>query len=74
MTRRGASAGQGGFALLIVLWTLAGLSLLVSIVIATADSGLRGVYALRSAAQLQDAADGEVWDAVFHVMDRSAAR
>lgn len=74
MTRRGASAGQGGFALLIVLWTLAGLSLLVSIVIATADAGLRGVYALRSAAQLQDAADGEVWDAVFHVMDRSAAR
>lgn len=65
---------QGGFALLIVLWTLAGLSLLVSIVIATAGTELRGVRALRLSAQMQEAADGAVWQAIFHAMDRSAAR
>lgn len=65
---------QGGFALLIVLWTLVGLSLLVSIVIATADTELRGIRALRSATQMQEEADGAVWQAIFHALDRSPAR
>ncbi|MFW7269016.1 general secretion pathway protein GspK [Gluconacetobacter sp. Hr-1-5] len=70
---RNAHNRQGGFALLIVLWTLVGLSLLVSIVIATAGAELRSVRALRLSAQMQEAADGAVWQAIFHAMDRSVA-
>ncbi|MBB2205323.1 general secretion pathway protein GspK [Gluconacetobacter takamatsuzukensis] len=65
---------QGGFALLIVLWTLVGLSLLVSTVIATADTELRAVRALRLSAQMQETANGAVWQAIFHARDRSTAR
>ncbi|MBO1325132.1 general secretion pathway protein GspK [Acetobacter sp. TBRC 12305] len=73
--RKGGNArGQGGFALLIVLWTLVGLSLLVSVVLAVAGSALRGTSALRGAAQVQALAEGEIWDAVFHALDRSPAR
>mgnify|MGYP002478941141 CR=1 FL=1 len=72
MTRRVRTAAghrRDGFALLIVLWTLAGLSLLVSIVIATAGAELRATYALRGSARMQAAADGAVGAALFHALD-----
>ncbi|MBM9401929.1 general secretion pathway protein GspK [Gluconacetobacter azotocaptans] len=69
---RGRDGEQdGGFALLIVLWTLVLLSFLVSVVVTSADRQLRTVYAMRRAAQMRAAADGEIWVGIFHALDRS---
>nr|WP_246379536.1 type II secretion system protein GspK [Gluconacetobacter johannae] len=56
---------------MIVLWTLVLLSFLVSVVVTSADRQLRTVHAMRRAAQMRAAADGEIWLGIFHVLDRS---
>lgn len=65
---------QRGFALLIVLWTLVLITLLVTQLTA-AGRGQTGLATnLRQAARLRALADGEVQEAIFHLMDRSPAR
>lgn len=65
---------QAGFALLIVLWTLALLALIGSHITATAHAMLTRGAALRAAAQASAAADGAVFQAIFHLLDGPARR
>lgn len=60
------SPEERGFALLIVLWALAGLSLLTAMVSASAGSALRETRLLRQAAQMQALAEGGIQSAIFH--------
>lgn len=62
---------QRGFALLIVLWTLALLALLGSTVLATARQDAQQARNLRDAAVLQAAAHGAVQQAIFRLLDNS---
>ena len=62
-----------GFALLIVLWTLALLSLLISQLAASGRQALRLAGGLREAAVLGAVADGAVQEAGFHVAAAGAA-
>ncbi|GBR11922.1 type II secretion system minor pseudopilin [Asaia spathodeae] len=57
---------EGGFALLITLWTLAGLSFLVAMILASAGSELRETRLLRRTAQMDSLAEGGIWTGVFH--------
>ncbi|GBQ95275.1 general secretion pathway protein GspK [Asaia lannensis] len=57
---------ERGFALLIVLWALAGLSLLTAMVSASAGSALRETRLLRQAAQMRALAEGGLQSAIFH--------
>ncbi|HUB15151.1 MAG TPA: type II secretion system protein GspK [Acetobacteraceae bacterium] len=70
MTGRGSR--QRGFALLVVLWTLAVLALLGSAVLATARQGTQLVGNLRAAAALRAAAHGAVQQAIFRLLDNSS--
>lgn len=65
--------GQAGFALLIVLWSLALLALLATGLTATGRSDVLLAANVRRAAAAQDAADGGVAAAVFHVADPESA-
>nr|WP_246396192.1 type II secretion system protein GspK [Gluconacetobacter tumulisoli] len=56
---------------MIVLWTLVLLSFLASIVVTSADRQIRTVSAMRRAAQMRAAADGGLWEGIFHFLDRS---
>jgi general secretion pathway protein K len=63
---------QRGFALLIVLWTLALLALLGSQVLATGRQDTQLARNLRDAAVLESAASGAVQQAIFGILDGSA--
>jgi general secretion pathway protein K len=66
-------AQERGFAILIVLWTLVLISLIMAHVVAMARSETDIAASLRAGAQLSAQADGGIYDAVFHVLDQSAA-
>nr|WP_321986193.1 type II secretion system protein GspK [uncultured Lichenicoccus sp.] len=68
LLRRRRSAREGGFALLIVLWTLALLSLLISQMAGSGRQAVRLAGNLRNAAALQAAADGAVQEAGYHLV------
>ncbi|MDL2170594.1 MULTISPECIES: type II secretion system minor pseudopilin [Asaia] len=63
-----------GFALVIVLWALAGLSLLTAMTIASAGSALRETRLLRDTARMETLAEGGIASAVFHESGPIATR
>src|SRR5277367_4288128 len=63
---------QRGFALLIVLWTLVLLVLLVTQLTAAGRTETRIAANLRSGAAAEAAAEGAVYEALFHLLDSSA--
>jgi len=65
---------QRGFALLIVLWSLALLALLGTRVTSAGRAEVQVARNLRDAAQAEAAADGAVHEAVFRLRDRSDQR
>jgi len=65
---------ERGFALLIVLWSLALLALLGTRVTSAGRTEVQIARNLRDAAIAEAAADGAIHQAVFHLMDRSARR
>ena len=58
---------EGGFALLIVLWTLGLLSLLISQLAGSGRQAIRLASSLRAQAELQAMADGGLQEAGFHL-------
>ena len=78
---RSSAAGRGpttdgrqpttdkGFALLLVLWSMALLSLLAAQVTGAGRAETRLAAALRQGAQLQAAADGATYETVWHMLD-----
>jgi len=66
-----ASETDRGFALLLVLWTMALLALLGAQVTGAGRAETRLAAALRSGAQLQAAADGAIYETIWHVLDGS---
>jgi general secretion pathway protein K len=70
--RRGGTASQRGFALLIVLWSLVLIALLVTQVTATGRSEAVLAGNLRRAAALRAETDGAVQEAAFHLLDAAA--
>ena len=68
------AAREGGFALLVVLWSLALLALLGTHVVATGRSEVQLAANLRGAAAAEAAADGALFQAVFHLLDPSPRR
>jgi len=62
---------QRGFALLIVLWTLALLALLGGQMLATARQDTRRAHNLLEAAQVEAAADGAIQLAIYRLLDRT---
>ena len=62
---------ERGFALLIVLWTLALLAFLVALFTAAARTEARIAFNLRTAMGPEWNADGAVYTAAFHLLDRS---
>jgi general secretion pathway protein K len=70
MTR--SDARQRGFALIIVLWSLALLALLGTHVLATSRQESQLARNLRDAAVLEEAANGAVQQAIFNVLDSSS--
>lgn len=65
---------ERGFALLIVLWALAGLSLLTAMVSASAGSALRETRLLRQSTQMQTLAQGGIAAAIFHAQSAPGTR
>ena len=65
---------QRGFALLIVLWSMALLALIGTRITAAGHAETRLAANLRAAADAQAAADAAVFEAVWHAMDGSANR
>jgi len=68
-----ASGVESGFALLIVLWTLVPIALLFLMLAAGARSDAQLTANLRSAAELEAAADGAIHSALFDLLQRGAA-
>ena len=66
--------GQRGFALLIVLWTLAFLSLLGAALVATSRQDTQRARNLIDGAAAEAAADGAVQQAIYALLDPSARR
>ncbi len=64
-------SGDRGFALLIVLWAVVLLTLLATQLSAAGRTELQLAANLRSAAAAETAADGAVYEAVFHLLDPS---
>lgn len=64
-------AGERGFALLIVLWTMVLASLIATQVTAAGRAEVRLAANLRAAAVLEAAVDGAVHEAIFRMLDRS---
>ena len=62
---------QSGFALLIVLWSMALLALIGTRITASGRAETRLVGNLRAGAVAEAAADGAVFEALFHVIDTS---
>ena len=69
--RRAGERPDGGFALLLVLWTMALLSLLAAQVTGAGRAETRLAAALRQGAQLQAAADGAIYESIWHMLDGS---
>jgi len=67
-------AGQCGFVLLVVLWTLALLALLGTQLAATSRQDMRLARNLLDAASLEAAANGAVQRAIFNLLDSSSQR
>jgi general secretion pathway protein K len=65
---------QRGFALLIVLWSMALLALIGTRITAAGHAETRLAANLRAAAEAEAAADAAVFEAVWHAMDGSANR
>lgn len=59
---------EGGFALLVVLWSLGLLALLGTQLAATARTQTRIAFNLRANARAETAADGAVHEAIFHLL------
>ncbi len=68
VSRRTSWRRQRGFALLIVLWSMALLALLGLLVTGAGRSETRLANALRTGAQLQAAADGAVYETIWHML------
>jgi general secretion pathway protein K len=62
---------ERGFALLVVLWALVLLALLVTQLAATWHREARIAFNIRASAMAEAAADGAVYEAIFHLLDRS---
>jgi general secretion pathway protein K len=60
---------ESGFALLIVLWTMVLLALLAAQVTGGGRAETKLAAAMRISAQLQAAADGAVYESIWHLMD-----
>lgn len=73
-TADGTSRRQRGFALLIVLWSLALLALLGTRVTSAGRTEVQIARNMRDAAIAEAAADGAIHEAAFHLLDRSARR
>lgn len=65
--------GDGGFALLIVLWTLVPMALLFWMLTAAARSDAQLTANLRSAAELEAVADGAIYTALFDLLQHGGA-
>ncbi len=63
------ASDEKGFALLLVLWTMALLSLLAAQVTGAGRAQTRLANALRSGAQLQAAADAATYETIWHMLD-----
>jgi len=68
----GGAAPQRGFALLIVLWSLALIALLVTQFVASGRQDAQSARNMMQAAVAEAAADGAVQLAIFHLLDASA--
>jgi general secretion pathway protein K len=66
------TARQQGFALLTVLWSMALLALIGTRIAAAGHAETRLATNLRASAVAEAAADGAVFEALFHFMDRSS--
>ncbi len=66
-----AAGAEPGFALLIVLWTLALLSFLVTQMVAAAHTEAQIAINLRSNLVQEEAADGAIYATAFHLIDRT---
>jgi general secretion pathway protein K len=66
--RRGASRGERGFALLIVLWSVALLALIFTQITGTGRQEMRLAGNLRAGDTAQAMADGAVYEAVFRLL------
>ncbi len=64
-----SSPSDPGFALLLVLWTMVLLALLASQVTGAGRAETQLAGALRSGAQLREAADGAVYETIWHMLD-----
>jgi general secretion pathway protein K len=71
---RNRNRGQRGFALLIVLWTLAFLSLIGAALVATSRQDTQRARNLVDGAAAEAAADGAVQQAIYALLDPSARR
>ena len=63
------TAQEGGYALLIVLWTMVLLAMLAGQVTGAGRSDARLAAALRTSAQLEQAADGAIYETIWHMLD-----
>ena len=72
--RGGAAGGERGFALLVVLWSMALLALLGTHVVASGRAEILLASNLRGAAAAEAAADGAVHAAIFRLLDPSPRR
>ena len=72
VTRGRFTARQRGFALLIVLWSMALLALIGTRITAAGNGETRLAINLRTAAVAEAAADGAVYEALFHFLDSSS--
>jgi general secretion pathway protein K len=63
------AARQDGFALLIVLWTMVLLALLAGQVTGAGRTQAHMAAALRTSAQLEAAADGAIYETIWHMLD-----
>jgi general secretion pathway protein K len=73
-TGAAVAAREGGFALLVVLWSLALLALIGTHVTATGRAEAQLAANLRGAAAAEAAADGALHQAIFHLLDPSLRR
>ena len=70
-SKKNALPSDQGFALLLVLWTMAMLSLLAAQVTGAGRAETRVASALRGGAQLQAAADAAAYETIWHMLDGS---
>lgn len=65
------AARDGGFALLLVLWAMVLLAILAAQVTGAGRAESHLAAAMRISAQLQEAADGAVYETIWHLLDGS---